>query len=134
MKYHVIYDGNCNLCVNLVQLLESFDQGKAFVYTPMQDEEVLDGLQITTCDCEKGMILIDTETNQRWQGSDAAEEIARIVPSGSWFVNIYYGLPFAKDTGDRLYAMIRDNRYKLFGQRLHTYRSKYGVQQWKIDN
>jgi len=38
MKYHVIYDGNCNLCVNLVQLLESFDQGKSFVYTPMQNE------------------------------------------------------------------------------------------------
>lgn len=134
MKYHVIYDGNCNLCVNLVQLLESFDQGQYFAYTPMQDEDIINSLSVTSCDCEKGMILIDTETNQRWQGSDAAEEIARILPSGSWFVNIYQGLPFAKDTGDRLYAMIRDNRYKLFGQRLHTYRSKYGVQQLKIDN
>jgi len=127
MKYHVIYDGNCNLCVNLVQLLESFDQGKSFVYTPMQNEEVLDSMEVSACDCKKGMILIDKENNQRWQGSDAAEEIARILPSGSWFVNIYQGLPFAKDTGDRLYAIIRDNRYQLFGKRLETYTSKYGM-------
>jgi predicted DCC family thiol-disulfide oxidoreductase YuxK len=31
MKYTVIYDGNCNLCVTFTQLLEKFDQGKIFV-------------------------------------------------------------------------------------------------------
>ncbi|MFM6005241.1 MAG: thiol-disulfide oxidoreductase, partial [Sphaerospermopsis kisseleviana] len=25
MNYYVIYDGNCNLCVTLVQLLENLD-------------------------------------------------------------------------------------------------------------
>ncbi|MBE9222189.1 DUF393 domain-containing protein [Cyanobacterium stanieri LEGE 03274] len=127
MRYHVIYDGNCNLCTNLVQLLESFDQGRNFVYTPMQDEQVLQSVQVNSCDCEKGMILIDTQNNQRWQGSDAAEEIAQILPYGAWFVNIYQGLPLAKGMGDRLYAMIRDNRYQLFGKRLETYRSQHGV-------
>ncbi|NEQ81993.1 MAG: DUF393 domain-containing protein, partial [Moorea sp. SIO2I5] len=39
MAYHVIYDGDCNLCVTLVQLLENLDQGKLFNYIPMQDKE-----------------------------------------------------------------------------------------------
>ncbi|PLZ35449.1 thiol-disulfide oxidoreductase, partial [Fischerella thermalis WC542] len=30
MNYYVIYDGNCNLCVTLVQLLENLDQGNQF--------------------------------------------------------------------------------------------------------
>ena len=39
MNYKVIYDGNCNLCVTLVQLLENLDQGKRFEYISMQDLE-----------------------------------------------------------------------------------------------
>jgi len=30
MIYHVIYDGNCNLCVNLVKLLEQVDPSQQF--------------------------------------------------------------------------------------------------------
>ena len=41
MNYYVIYDGNCNLCVTLVQLLENLDQEKIFRYISMQDEEIL---------------------------------------------------------------------------------------------
>ncbi|MEO0410165.1 MAG: DCC1-like thiol-disulfide oxidoreductase family protein, partial [Cyanobacteria bacterium P01_A01_bin.135] len=35
--YYVIYDGSCNLCVNLVKALETIDQGQRFRYIPMQD-------------------------------------------------------------------------------------------------
>lgn len=74
MVYHVIYDGNCNLCVTLVQLLEKLDQGKIFTYTPMQDEQTLTKWGITAQDCEMGMILIDGNASEkRWQASDAAE-------------------------------------------------------------
>jgi predicted DCC family thiol-disulfide oxidoreductase YuxK len=44
MNYYVIYDGQCNLCVTLVQLLENLDQGKMFRYIPMQDEQVLSAI------------------------------------------------------------------------------------------
>ena len=78
MKYYVVYDGNCNLCVTLVQFLENLDQGKIFSYIPMQDHEILSKLNITPKDCEWGMILIDVNApEKRWQGSDAAEEIGR---------------------------------------------------------
>ena len=82
--HSVIYDGDCNLCVSLVQLLETLDRGQRFRYVPMQDTATLTQLNITAEECEMGMILVgpdavDAGVAQRWQGSDAAEEIGRVM-------------------------------------------------------
>lgn len=124
--HHVIYDGNCNLCVNLVKLLETLDRGERFLYTPMQDQSTLDRFNITPADCELGMILIDAnQPTNRWQGSAAAEEIGRLLPAAKPLVETYRALPGAKWMGDRLYEQVRDNRYTLFGKRKTTYQSVY---------
>lgn len=124
--YYVIYDGNCNLCTTLVQALEQWDQGQQFQYISMQDPDKLSQLGITPQDCELGMILINAESpDQRWQGSDAAEEIGRLLPIGNPFVTLYRTLPGLKWMGDRVYEQIRDNRYTLFGKRDHTYEPRY---------
>ncbi|GAB4149422.1 MAG: hypothetical protein Fur0046_28050 [Cyanobacteria bacterium J069] len=126
--YFVIYDGNCNLCVNLVKLLESIDQGKTFQYAPMQDEPTLMRFGITQQDCELGMILLRADAPEmRWQGSDAAEEIGRLLPVGNGFVAAYRALPGMKWAGDRLYEQVRDNRYALFGKRDRLYTSAYPI-------
>ncbi|WP_017299485.1 thiol-disulfide oxidoreductase DCC family protein [Nodosilinea nodulosa] len=124
--YCVIYDGNCNLCVSLVRLLESLDRGAQFQYVPMQDGQTLDRYGITPADCEAGMLLIDLQApDRRWQGSDAAEEIGRLLPLGNPFVQAYRALPGAKQVGDQVYAFVRDRRYELFGQRPSRYNSAY---------
>jgi predicted DCC family thiol-disulfide oxidoreductase YuxK len=126
MNYFVIYDGNCNLCVTLVRLLENLDQGKRFSYIPMQDTENLQKLEVTPQDCELGMILINSQQpKKRWQGSNAAEEIGRLLPMGEIFVQAYQALPGLKFIGDRVYEQVRDHRYTLFGQRINTYKSQY---------
>ena len=126
MNYHVIYDGNCNLCTTFTQLLEKFDRGQLFDYLPMQDENALQQFGITPEDCQMGMILIDAQNPQRrWQGSEAAEEIARILPMGAGFVEAYRGIPGMKWIGDRAYEQMRDNRYQWFGKRDSTYHSAY---------
>ncbi|MEX0267570.1 thiol-disulfide oxidoreductase DCC family protein [Leptolyngbyaceae cyanobacterium UHCC 1019] len=126
MSYYVIYDGTCNLCVNLVQVLENLDQGHLFQYIPMQDEASLKTLGITSQDCEMGMILINSENpQQRWQGSNAAEEIGSLLPAGNIFVAAYRALPGLKWSGDRVYEQVRDHRYALFGKRDRVYESLY---------
>lgn len=133
--YAVIYDGNCNLCVTLVQLLEKLDRGQRFGYVPMQDQGTLASLGVTAEECEMGMILIapadkdadEGSLRQRWQGSDAAEEIGRLLPMGDLFVQAYRALPGMKSGGDRTYEFVRDNRYKLFGKRDRTYTSDYAA-------
>src|SRR6476469_4003711 len=118
MTYNVIYDGNCNLCVTLVQALENLDKGQLFEYTPMQDEDTLNRFGITAQDCEMGMILINADTpEQRWQGSDAAEENARLLPVDDAFVAAYRAIPRVKEADARCYEQIRDNRYTIFGKR-----------------
>ncbi|MBW4618568.1 MAG: DUF393 domain-containing protein [Cyanosarcina radialis HA8281-LM2] len=128
MAYYIIYDGNCNLCVTLVQQLESLDKGKLFNYAPMQDEATLSRFGITSRDCEGGMILIDADNpSRRWQGSEAAEEIGRLLPLGGGLIAAYRGLPGLKWLGDRTYEQIRDNRYSLFGRRDSTYQPVYPI-------
>ncbi|MBD1998632.1 DUF393 domain-containing protein [Leptolyngbya sp. FACHB-541] len=128
MTHYVIYDGNCNLCSTLVQLLEKLDQGKQFQYAPMQDQAALEQFGITSQDCEKGMLLINANVpQQRWQGSDAAEEIGRLLPLGEVFVNAYRAMPGVKWGGDRLYVQVRDNRYAWFGRRSSLYESAYPI-------
>jgi predicted DCC family thiol-disulfide oxidoreductase YuxK len=125
MPYIVIYDGDCNLCVSLVQLLQQIDRGAQFSYSPMQNETKLNELGITPLDCEQGMILIDAETpTQRWQGSEAAEEIGKLLPLGAVFVEAYRALPGLKWSCDRVYEQVRDNRYTLFGRRSSTYHAE----------
>ena len=125
MTYIVIYDGNCNLCVTLVQLLERLDSGQQFRYLSMQDDAIA-SFGVTAADCELGMILIDADRPEnRWQGSDAAEEIGRLLPLGATFVAAYRALPGLKQGGDRAYEFIRDNRYDIFGKRDSTYESGF---------
>ncbi len=128
MRYTVIYDGDCNLCSNLVQLLETIDRGNKFHYISMQDQAGLEPYEITAEDCEAGMILLDQENrNLRWQGADAAEEIGRSLPLGHLFVTAYRSLPGVKALGDGVYGQVRDNRYDWFGRRRENYRSRYPV-------
>ena len=81
VSYTVIYDGDCNLCSTLVQWVERLDRGQRFRYLPMQDPAGLAAYGVTAQDCERGMLLIDDRApDRRWQGSDAAEEMARLLP------------------------------------------------------
>ena len=126
MSYHVIYDGNCNLCVTFTKLLEQFDRGQLFDYIPMQDEATLQQFDITSEDCQMGMILIDgVQPQKRWQGSNAVEEITKLLPLGDAFIAAYRSIPGIKDIGDRAYEQVRDNRYEWFGKRDATYYSNY---------
>ena len=126
MSYHVIYDGNCNLCVTFTKLLEQFDRGRIFDYIPMQEETSLEKFGITAEDCQMGMILLEDEKpEQKWQGSDAAEEIARLLPLGDAFVTAYRGIPGMKWLGDKAYERVRDNRYSWFGKTDATYYPNY---------
>jgi predicted DCC family thiol-disulfide oxidoreductase YuxK len=118
MTHLVIYDSTCNLCVNLVQLLEQLDRGQRFQYLPMQDEMGLKRYGISPQDCEMGMILLDpAQPAHRWQGSAAAEEISQLLPAGHLFISAYRALPGLKGLGDRAYEQVRDNRYSWFGRR-----------------
>jgi predicted DCC family thiol-disulfide oxidoreductase YuxK len=117
MQYYVVYDSECNLCTNFTQLLKQYDRGGIFAYLPMQNEETLAKFGISPTDCEAGMFLIDAnQPAKKWQGSEAAEEIVRLLPLGEMFITAYRAIPGMKWLGDRSYEQIRDHRYEWFGK------------------
>jgi predicted DCC family thiol-disulfide oxidoreductase YuxK len=121
MSYYVIYDGNCNLCVTFVQKLEQIDRGKLFQYVPMQDRQILAKFGVTEGDCQQGMMLINADDlTQRWQGSEAAEAIGKLLPGVNLAIDLYRWIPGLKWLGDRCYVQIRDNRYNWFGKHNRT--------------
>jgi predicted DCC family thiol-disulfide oxidoreductase YuxK len=92
----------------------------------MQDDETLRKFEVTATDCEMGMILIDRhDLTRRWQGSEAAEEITRLLPTGNTLIATYRAISPLKALGDASYIKIRDNRYRLFGKRDRTYQTAY---------
>jgi predicted DCC family thiol-disulfide oxidoreductase YuxK len=126
MSYTIIYDGRCNLCVSLVQVLERLEQGRLFHYVPMQDTNILAQWQITPQDCEAGMIVLNNDApSQHWQGSAAAEKIAALLPAGAPLIAAYRAFPGLKWLGDRTYEQVRDHRYQWFGQYPGLYQSAY---------
>jgi predicted DCC family thiol-disulfide oxidoreductase YuxK len=134
MSYYIIYDGNCNLCVTFVQQLEQLDSAQQairqksilFQYIPMQDKQTLVELGVTEDDCQQGMMLINAnDLTQRWQGSEAAEAIGKLLPGVNLAIDLYRWIPGLKWLGDRGYLQIRDRRYQWFGKRKQTYFSEY---------
>jgi predicted DCC family thiol-disulfide oxidoreductase YuxK len=126
VSYYAIYDGNCNLCVTFVRQLEQIDRGNIFRYIPMQDRQTLAEFGVTEADCQQGMMLINADNpTQRWQGSEAAEAIGKLLPGVNLAIDLYRWIPGLKWLGDRGYLQIRDNRYQWFGKRERTYLSPY---------
>jgi predicted DCC family thiol-disulfide oxidoreductase YuxK len=135
MSYYAIYDGNCNLCVTFVQQLEQIDRGNLFRYIPMQDKQTLTEFGVTEADCQQGMMLINAdEPSQRWQGSEAAEAIGKLLPGVDLAIDLYRWIPGLKWLGDRGYLQIRDNRYQWFGKRDRTYLSPYEFKSCQDNN
>ncbi len=126
MHSTVVYDGLCNLCVNLVQVLERVDAGRQFWYVPMQDAATLANYQVVPAKCEAGMLLIEPgPPERRYQGSAAAERIGELLPGGESLMAAYRALPGLPGFGDACYVQVRDNRYDWFGRRTDLYRSAY---------
>ena len=80
-KYYVIYDGNCNLCVSLVKLLEKLDQGKTFNYAAMQEQEVLSSLDNKNLNCIQYYLLVSGYySRSRGSSSSSSSSSTRYSP------------------------------------------------------
>jgi|GEM_PF-4728128 len=91
ISYYVIYDGNCNLCVTLVKLLETLDQGKIFHYIPMQDEQAIAQWEITPQGCELGVILIDAKVGKEATQPKKLVVYCPLVVFLSMLIELYRG-------------------------------------------
>jgi predicted DCC family thiol-disulfide oxidoreductase YuxK len=111
----LLFDGVCNLCNASVQFVIEHDEAGLFRFAPLQSEagtELLDRCGLPP-DHMDSFVLVDGE--DCYTKSDAALRVARRL-----------GLPYAalgplrflpRRLRDRVYDMVADHRYLVFGRR-----------------
>ena len=114
-RYIVIFDGVCNFCNGVVNLIIRRDPNALFSFTPMQSES---GKRLIE-EHHTPMVGVDTflliKNGQCFDRTDAVLEICRDL-TGYWFLfRIFKILP--RSFRDYFYRLFGRNRYKLFGRR-----------------
>jgi len=111
----LLYDGECNLCLNTVALLRKIRTTADLIMVPLQEappellpmgvarEELLAQLHVTD------------GSGKLYRGPEAVVRIMRTVPSLRW-IGFLYRLPGMKKPAELLYRLIAKHRYRLFGR------------------
>lgn len=112
----VLYDGQCNLCVNTVNVLRKLGTTANLEYIDLQQADVsaivpnVDQSQLLA-----QLHVVEAE-GQLFRGADAIVRIMRTIPQLRW-ISFIYRIPGLKPLADVLYRIIAKHRYRLFGRK-----------------
>lgn len=113
----VLFDGVCNFCNFWVRLLLKLDKNEKFLFSPLQSEVAKKLLETSgrTVSTENLETVIYARGEKIFEKSSAAIEIARDL--GGIYKAFLVLKIIPREIRDFLYALIANNRYKLFGVR-----------------
>ena len=118
-EYTVVYDGDCNVCSRIVNVLERRDRDERLEIVPSGAVAAAGRFPwIPPAAYAQSLQVIRTADNRTWQGAAAVEQLLDVLPKGravSWI----FSIPFARPVAERLYRAFAKNRYRL-GCRLHS--------------
>jgi predicted DCC family thiol-disulfide oxidoreductase YuxK len=109
-----LFDGVCNLCNGAVDFILKVDRKKQFRFVALQSEAGEKIFEVHSVPPETDAIVLFLE-NKAFTGSDAAIEIARLLPF-PWKLAVAFKV-VPKKTRDKVYRWIAKNRYRWFGER-----------------
>jgi predicted DCC family thiol-disulfide oxidoreductase YuxK len=118
-EYTVVYDGNCNVCSRIVDVLERRDKDERL-------EIITSGAAgaagrfpwIPPAAYSESLQVIRTADSRTWQGAAAVEQLLDVLPKGR-LVSWMFSIPFARPVAEKLYRAFAKNRYRL-GCKLHS--------------
>ena len=104
----LIYDGQCGMCRDAVELLRRWDRDHALAYVPFQDSAGVArfGIELPALAAAMHLILPDGRV---FAGADAAPELARLLPGKRWMAPLYR-VPGVRPAARRVYAWIAARR------------------------
>jgi len=110
----ILFDGMCNLCNRSVDFVLAKDQQNHFSFVALQSEKGQQIIQSYALSSDiKSIILINN--HHIFVESDAALEIARLLPAPWKWMTIFSNIP--APIRNRIYRWIAQHRYSLFGKR-----------------
>ncbi|MEO7501460.1 MAG: DUF393 domain-containing protein [Gemmatimonadaceae bacterium] len=118
-EYTVVYDGNCNVCSRIVDVLERRDKDERLEIIASAAAGAAGRFPwIPPTAYAQSLQVIRTADNRTWQGAAAVEQLLDVLPRGR-FVSWIFSLPFARPLAEKLYRAFARNRYRL-GCKLHS--------------
>ena len=104
----LIYDGECGLCRQCVDLVTAWDRDRRLDYVPFQDGDGVArfGLALPALAAAMHLVLPD---GRIYAGADAAPEILKLLPGKGWLAWIF-AVPGVRLAARRAYAWIAARR------------------------
>jgi predicted DCC family thiol-disulfide oxidoreductase YuxK len=104
----VIYDGECGICQQSVDLLKRWDREQVLRYVPFQDEAAVARFRIALPALAAAMHLVFPD-GRVFAGADAAPELLRLLPGKRWLA-VWFHIPGVMPLARRVYAWIAARR------------------------
>ncbi len=104
----VIYDGECGICRQSVDLLKRWDREQVLRYVPFQDEAAVARFRIALPTLAAAMHLVFPD-GRVFAGADAAPELLRLLPGKRWLA-VWFRIPGVMPLARRGYAWIAARR------------------------
>lgn len=107
----LIYDGECGLCRQAVELLRRWDREHVLRFVPFQDQHSVAGFGIALPALAAAMHLVLPD-GRVYAGADAAPELLRLLPGKRWLAPLFR-VPGVPPLARRAYAWIARRRHCL---------------------
>lgn len=107
----VIYDGECGICRDSVELLRRWDREHVLRFVPFQDEAAVARFGIALPALAAAMHLV-LPNGRVYPGADAAPELLRLLPGKRWLA-LPFRIPGVMPLARRVYARIAARRHCL---------------------
>lgn len=104
----VVYDGECGICQQSVDLLKRWDREQVLRYVPFQDEAAVARFRIALPALAAAMHLVLPD-GRVFAGADAAPELLRLLPGKRW-LGVWFRIPGVMPLARRVYAWIAARR------------------------
>jgi len=107
----VIYDGECGICRDSVELLRRWDREHVLRFVPFQDGATVARFGIGLPALAAAMHLV-LPNGRVYHGADAAPELLRLLPGKRWLA-LPFRIPGVMPLARRVYARIAARRHCL---------------------
>lgn len=109
----IVFDGVCNFCNRVVQIIIRHDPSFQIYFTAQQSEEGIQLLQEYSIKESSSSVVFITKGMVYYQ-SDAVIEIAKLLTG--WPSLLKYSIIVPRFLRNGIYKLIAANRYRLFGK------------------
>lgn len=113
----VIFDGNCNFCVDQVKRLSRWDGKDRLCYLSLHDPWVAEQLpELTHEQLMEQMFVVERSSGKARGGAKALRYLSRRLPK-LWFAMPVLHIPFTLPLWQWAYRQVAKRRYQLAGKK-----------------